>query len=101
MSGGELLGDPTQVIKGAASLAEALPGEITFFADPRYLAQLRKTKASAAFVPRDFAESISAATIQVDQPAKAFEQIVLKLAPAPVLFAPGVHSTALVDPSAR
>src|SRR4051812_24341099 len=106
MSGGELIGDGAQVITGAASLPEARAGDVTFFADPRYMTQLRKTQASAAFVPVDFAESISPAQIRVPHPGKAFEQVVLKLAPEPVRFAPGIHPTAVVagdatiDPSA-
>ena len=101
MSGGELLGNPEQKITGAASLSEAVPGEISFFADPRYLSRLRKTRASAVFVPLDFSETIPAGQIRVANPSKAFEQIVLKLAPKPVTFAPGVHPSAIVDPSAK
>src|SRR5438552_2360872 len=101
MSGGELAGDPAQKISGSASLAEAIPGEITFFADPRYASLLRKTHASAVFVPKNFSEPIDAATIRVENPAKAFEQVVLKLAPKPIEFAPGVHPTAIVDASAK
>jgi UDP-3-O-[3-hydroxymyristoyl] glucosamine N-acyltransferase len=101
MCAGELLGDPAQEIKGAASLAEAVPGEVTFFADPRYAALLRKTQASVVFVPRDFSESIAAATIRVENPAKAFEQVVFKFAPKPISFVPGIHSTALIDSSVR
>src|SRR3954464_13305964 len=96
MSGGELIGDGAQVITGAASLPEARAGDITFFADPRYMTQLRKTHASAAFVPVDFAEPITPAQIRVAHPAKAFEQVVLKLAPEPVRFAPGIHPSAVV-----
>jgi UDP-3-O-[3-hydroxymyristoyl] glucosamine N-acyltransferase len=99
--GGELLGDPNQEIKGAASLAEAVAGEVAFFRDPRYAALLRKTQASAVFVPLDFSESIGAARIRVENPAKAFEQVALKFAPKPVRFAPGIHSTAIVDPSVK
>ena len=101
MSGGELTGDPGQVISGAASLMEATTGEITFFADPRYAPLLRKTRASAIFVPLDFSETIPLARIRVANPAKAFEQVVLKLAPEPVKFAPGVHATAIVDHTAK
>ena len=101
MSGGELLGDPAQKIIGAASLAEATDGEVSFFGNPKYVAQLRKTRASAVFVPLDFSETIAAAQIRVSNPAKAFEQVVLKLAPKPVAFAPGVHSTAIVDSSVK
>src|SRR4051812_25619844 len=42
MSDGELVGDPEQVIKRAASLIEADEGDISFFGDARYLALLRK-----------------------------------------------------------
>ena len=101
MSGGELVGDPGLKITGAASLVEAMAGEISFFANRKYVGLLRKTRASAVFVPPDFAEPISAAQIRVANPAKAFEQVVLKLAPKPITFAPGVHPTVIVDPSAQ
>jgi UDP-3-O-[3-hydroxymyristoyl] glucosamine N-acyltransferase len=101
LSGGELRGDPAQKITGAAALLEAVPGEITFYADPRYMARLKKTRASAIFVPLDFSEQTAAAQIRVANPSKAFEQVVLKLAPKPITFAPGIHSTAVVDPSAQ
>ncbi len=101
MSGGELIGDPALKITGAASLAEATSGEISFFVNRKYVGLLRKTRASAVFVPPDFAEPITAAQIRVSNPAKAFEQVVLKLAPKPIGFAPGVHPTAIVDPGAQ
>src|SRR6266568_891631 len=101
MSGGELVGDPALKITSAASLVEATTGEISFFANRKYVGLLRKTRASAVFVPPDFAEPISAAQIRVANPAKAFEQVVLKLAPKPITFPPGVHPTAIVDPSAQ
>src|SRR5947207_687345 len=101
MSGGELVGDPALKITGAASLVEATTGEISFFANRKYVGLLRKTCASAVFVPPDFAEPISAAQVRVANPAKAFEQVVLKLAPKPITFPPGVHPTVIVDPSAQ
>ena len=45
--------------------------------------------------------SIPAAQIRVSNPAKAFEQVVLKLVPKPVKFTPGIHPSAVVDPSAQ
>jgi UDP-3-O-[3-hydroxymyristoyl] glucosamine N-acyltransferase len=101
MFGGELVGDPSVQIKGAASLGEAVPGEISFYSDPRYGTLLRKTRASAVFVPSDFAESISTAQIRVANPIKVFEQIVLKFAPKPIKLPPGIYQSAVVDPSAR
>jgi UDP-3-O-[3-hydroxymyristoyl] glucosamine N-acyltransferase len=99
MSEAELVGDPALIIKGAASLAEATEGEISFFANRKYVLLLRKTRASAVFVPPDFSEQIAAAQIRVANPMKAFEQVVLKLAPKPIEFAPGIHPTVIVDPS--
>jgi UDP-3-O-[3-hydroxymyristoyl] glucosamine N-acyltransferase len=101
MSGGKLVGDPALKITGAASLGEAVPGEITFYSDPRYGPLLRKTRASAVFVPPDFAGSISTAQIRVGHPNKAFEQVVLRFAPKPVTFTPGIHATAVIDPTAQ
>jgi UDP-3-O-[3-hydroxymyristoyl] glucosamine N-acyltransferase len=101
LCGGELLGDPAQKISGAASLSDAGPGEITFYAHPRYMSRLRKTGAAAVFVPLDFSEQTAAAQIRVANPSKAFEQVVLKLAPKPIAFAAGVHPTAVVDPTAK
>ena len=100
-SGGELVGDPSLQISGAASLAEATPGEVSFFTNRKYISLLRKTRASAVFVPSEFAEPIPAAQIRVSNPTKAFEQIVLKFAPKPITFAPGIHPTAVINPSAQ
>src|SRR2546430_7817382 len=101
MCDGELLGDPSLQISGAASLGEATPGEISFFANRKYIGLLRKTRASAIFVPPDFAELINAAQIRVLNPTKAFEQVVLKFAPKPITYARGIHPSAIVDPSAQ
>ena len=101
LSGGKLVGEPTVKITGAASLSEATPGEISFFTNRKYIGLLRKTRASALFVPPDFAEPIDAAQIRVSNPTKAFEEVLLKFAPKPIAFAPGIHSSAVVDPSAQ
>jgi UDP-3-O-[3-hydroxymyristoyl] glucosamine N-acyltransferase len=101
LSGGELVGDSTLQITGAASLSEATPGEISFFTDRKYIGLLRKTRASAIFVPPDFAEPINAAQIRVSNPIKAFEQVLLKFAPERITFAPGIHPSALIDRSAQ
>src|SRR5262249_49175971 len=83
------------------SLDEAVEGEIAFYNNPKYMPRLRKTRASAVFVPKDFTEQIDASQIRVADPSKAFQQVVLKLAPKPIQFPPGTHPTAIVDPSAK
>jgi UDP-3-O-[3-hydroxymyristoyl] glucosamine N-acyltransferase len=101
MSGGELVGDPKLKITGAASLGEATSGEISFFTNRKFIGLLRKTRASAVFVPSDFAEPLTAAQVRVSNPTKAFEQVVLKFAPKPITFAPGIHPSAVVGSSVR
>jgi len=96
LSGGELVGDSKLKITGAASLAEATSGEISFFANRKYIGLLRKTRASAVFVPPDFTEPLDAAQVRVSNPTKAFEQVVLKFAPKPITFAPGIHPSAIL-----
>jgi UDP-3-O-[3-hydroxymyristoyl] glucosamine N-acyltransferase len=101
MCGGELIGDPKLKIVGAASLGEATSGEISFFASRKYIGLLRKTRASAVFVPPDFAEPLAAAQVRVPNPTKAFEQVVLEFAPKPITFAPGIHPSAIVGSNVR
>jgi UDP-3-O-[3-hydroxymyristoyl] glucosamine N-acyltransferase len=88
-------------ITGPAALAEAQPGEISFFGHPRYAADLKTTKASAVLVPRDFAGETPAACIRVDDPSAAFTIVTGQFIPSPVAPAPGIHPSAVVDPSAR
>ena len=94
--GGKVSGNANATISGAASVVEATPGEITFYGNPRYLAAFRRTRASAAFVPDDFEEQIVGAQIRVTDPGKAFEQAVLRFAPKPIAFPPGIHPTAVI-----
>ncbi|MBU3664370.1 MAG: UDP-3-O-(3-hydroxymyristoyl)glucosamine N-acyltransferase [Chthoniobacterales bacterium] len=88
-------------ISGPASLADAVPGEISFFWHPRYAADLRATKASAVLVPRDFTGECPAVCIRVDNPSAAFMAVTQKFVPAPVRPEPGVHPAAVVAPGAQ
>ncbi len=96
LAGGELEGNPALIIRGAAPLAEAAEGEITFFANPKYLAQFRSTRASAVFVPAAFTEEIAAAQIRVANPEQAFQLVALKFAPPPIRFEPTIHPSAII-----
>jgi len=96
--GGQLVSESgsDQKIHGVASVSEAVAGEITFFGNAKYLAPLKVTKATAALVPVDFAEKISAVAIRVANPSLAFAQLLQKFAPASIQFLPGVHPTAVI-----
>lgn len=96
--GGQLVSQTgsEQKIHGVAAISEAGAGEITFFGNAKYLAQLKVSKATAALVPTDFAEEIPPLAIHVANPSLAFAQLVQKFAPEPIRFRPGVHPTAVI-----
>lgn len=83
-------------IGGPAALADAQAGEISFYAHPRYAAELRATRASAVLVPRDFAGETSAVCIRVDNPSGAFARVTESFIPAAVVDEPGIHPSAVV-----
>jgi len=96
--GGRLASDTGSAtrIRGVASIADAEPGEITFFGNAKYLPQLRASRASAALVPLDFAEEIPALAILVENPSRAFSRLMERFAPAPIRYSAGVHPTAVL-----
>jgi len=83
-------------ISGAASVTDAQEGDITFFGNAKYLPALRASRATCALVPEGFEENIPAAQIQVANPTLAFSKILAQLAPAPVVFPPGIHPSAVL-----
>ena len=98
--GGQLASgaDGSAKISGVAALAEALPGEVTFFGNPKYLPQLRASKATAALVPLAFTGEVATLCIRCENPTLAFSKVIEKFAPPPVCFSPGVHPTAVIAP---
>ncbi|MEI9898656.1 MAG: UDP-3-O-(3-hydroxymyristoyl)glucosamine N-acyltransferase [Chthoniobacter sp.] len=99
--GGRLASDTGSAarIRGLAAVGDAEPGEITFFGNAKYLPQLKASRATAALVPLDFAEKISALAIRVENPSLAFARLMDKFAPPPIRYSPGVHPTAVLGRS--
>ncbi|MDB6171696.1 MAG: UDP-3-O-acylglucosamine N-acyltransferase [Chthoniobacteraceae bacterium] len=83
-------------ITGAAAISDALPGDVTFFGNIKYLSGLKKCRATAALVPLDFAEEIGPVAIRVQNPTLAFSLLVEKFVPPPITFAAGTHPSAVV-----
>jgi UDP-3-O-[3-hydroxymyristoyl] glucosamine N-acyltransferase len=86
-------------IKGVAGIEEAGPGQITFVANPKYAAAAKTTKATAVIVAPDFPQ-IEAATLRSRNPYLAFAKAI-ELFYQPPRYEPGVHPTAVIDPSAK
>jgi UDP-3-O-[3-hydroxymyristoyl] glucosamine N-acyltransferase len=97
---GELLGSPTLVVKGVASLRDAQEGDLAFYGSPRYLSELRETEATAVLVPPHFDQSVSCSLIKVEHPSAAFDRVIALLAPPSLPVATGIHPQASVAASA-
>jgi UDP-3-O-[3-hydroxymyristoyl] glucosamine N-acyltransferase len=88
-------------ITGAAAIAEAGEGDVTFFGNARYLPALKTSRATAALVPLDFAETIPPFAIRVANPSLAFAKLLERFAPPPIRFASGIHPTAVIGKDAQ
>ena len=97
--GAELRGDANVEVTGVKGIEEAGPAEITFVANPKYAGLARKTKAAAVLVEPEFPE-IEPATLRLKNPYYAFSRA-LGLFYQPPAYPPGVHPTAVIDPSAE
>jgi UDP-3-O-[3-hydroxymyristoyl] glucosamine N-acyltransferase len=97
--GAELRGDAELEVTGVKGIEEAGPKEITFVANPRYAGLARKTRAAAVLVEPEFQE-IAAATLRIQNPYLAFSRA-LGLFYQPPVYSPGIHPTAVIDPTAE
>jgi UDP-3-O-[3-hydroxymyristoyl] glucosamine N-acyltransferase len=96
--GAELRGDADLEVTGVKGLEDAGPTEVTFVANPRYASLARSTRAAAVLVEPGFQE-IDAATLRIRNPYLAFSHA-LALFYQPPVYAPGIHPTAVIDPTA-
>ena len=92
-------GSPDTEITGVAGIEEAITGQITFVANPKYAAAARSTQASAVIVAEDF-PAIPTAMLRSKNPYFTFAKAV-ELFYQPPKYAPGVHPTAVIHPSAK
>jgi UDP-3-O-[3-hydroxymyristoyl] glucosamine N-acyltransferase len=92
-------GSPDIEITGLNGIEQAGPGELTFVSNAKYAAAARSTRASAVIVAEGF-PAISAAVLRAGDPYLSFAHA-LELFHSPLRYEPGVHSTAVVHPSAK
>lgn len=97
--GGRLLGNAGVPLTGAAPLDLAGPGDLSFLASARYLAQFRGSRAGCVLLPEGLAEEAGhpGTRVVVADPHRAMALVLAHLHPAPVA-SPGIHPTALVGP---
>ncbi len=100
--GGELVGDGTLEITGAAALLDAQPNDITLVDRTEKAAALAAAQARAAIVPRGFPlESLTMPAIVAADVHQAFIAIVLHFRPPRPQQRIGVSPHAVVSPAAR
>ena len=91
-------GDGEIEIRRVAGLEEAGPGDLTFFANPKYAAELRTTRASAVILGEE-ADRAPCAMLRTRHPYLAFAGAVALFADR-FRPAPGVHALASVEADA-
>jgi UDP-3-O-[3-hydroxymyristoyl] glucosamine N-acyltransferase len=92
-------GSPATEITGVAGIEQAGPGQLTFVSNPKYAAAAKATKASAVIVADDF-PAIPSTMLRSKNPYLAWAKA-LELFHQPPRYAPGVHPTAVVHPTAK
>ena len=98
--GGTLEGSDVDIL-ACAGLEEARKGDLSFCKDPKHVALVQVTKASAVLLTKDWEHGAPCAIIRVKDPNDACMKAAALLAPPPPVRAPGVHPTAVIDPSVR
>lgn len=98
--GAELRGNPDTEILGLATLQAAAEGQIAFLANPTYARYLGDTRASAVILSPSVADQCPTNVLLLDNPYLGYARLSHWFDPAPVAK-PGIHASAVVDPSAR
>jgi UDP-3-O-[3-hydroxymyristoyl] glucosamine N-acyltransferase len=102
--GGELIGDVATRIDSVGPLESATPSTIAFLSNPQYEKQLASSRAGCVIVAPAFREAalVRGAAIVTPDPYLYFARLTQwwaeRTRPAQV---PGVHATAVVDPTAE
>lgn len=98
--GGRVLGDANTVIRQVGTLDSASLGQISFLTNSKYRAQLAATRASAVIVSEADADATELPRLVSPNPYACFAKVSALLNPLPSA-APGVHASAVVEPSAK
>lgn len=96
----ELQGDPQVELKALAAIDRATAADLSFVVSGRYAAALRQSKAGAVIVPRSLKALAPGNALISDNPYASYARASWLLTPESEP-APGVHASAIVDPSAR
>ncbi len=90
---------PDTEIRGVAGIEHAGPGQLTFVSNPKYNAAAKTTNASAVIVSENF-PAISTGMLRSKSPYLAWAKAI-ELFYQPPSYAPGIHPTAVIHPTAK
>lgn len=99
---GKIEGDPNIKVYAVAKIEEGYEGALSFLANPKYEHYIYTTKSSVVLINNDFIPSgkISATLIRVNNAYEAFASL-LNLVEQSKPKKKGIHSTAVIEPSAK
>jgi len=98
--GGEVVGDEATVVRQVATLQNAVPGTLAFLSNPRYVQHLAGTRASAVLLEDAMRDATMLPRIVCDDPYAYFARVSTLFNPPPAAV-PGIHPSAVADPSAN
>ena len=98
--GGTLEGKDVE-LAACGGLEEARAGDLSFCKDPKHVKLVESTKASAVLLPKDWDHGAPCSVIRVKDPNDACMKAAEIFAPPAPVRAPGIHPTAVVDPTAK
>ncbi len=98
--GGTVRGNPQTIITNAWPIGDATPGCITLIDSIDKLKRFEDCQAAAVIVPEN-APEIELPSIATSKPHKAFETIVRSFRNPPKPKLPGIHPSAIIDPTAE
>ena len=99
----EIIGNPGIKISNIAKIEEAVNGDLSFIANPKYLKYAETTNASALIVSKGFVtQRTDIALLKVDDPYYAFLKIMETIeTPKNAVKLTGIHPTAVIDESVK
>jgi len=96
----KVVGEPSLRVSHVASLEAAGPGALSFLANSKFRRHLSSTRATAVVVAPKDVEKVPVAALVHPNPYASYARIATVLHP-PVVQPAGVHSSAIVAPSAH
>ena len=98
--GGSVDGDDQTLIRSVAPIQSAGPGDISFVANPKY-AHFIETTGASALILDPHAACPRLPVLRHEKPYLAFARVVRLLVPDEPFLAPGIHSSAVIEPGAQ